>query len=371
MSVTARERLVLRIFAVLAAAWLAIQIATWIWAGVTHFAEVILVFVVAWSLAYLLAPLVARLESRGLGRVGAVGVVYVALAILVAAALAVVVPGLAAQLAGLAERAPEYGDRAGALVRDIQAALSRSGIPVNLEQAYGTLPTRLGELAGVIAGDALGYLTRAAGLLFNVVLVLIIAFLMLIDGDRLWDRFVRALSDELRSEAELFRASADRAFGGFIRSSLIVGVIYGVVTLATLAPLGVPFSGVLAFFAGLAVVIPFFGPLLAMVPIVLITVLGAPDRLVVVLIITAAVQQIMFNVVSPRIMASSIGLHPLLIFAALLVGSRAGGFWGVFLALPIAGIAAVFMRYGYEVARGRRTRTEAVHLISMGERSAT
>src|SRR6266540_3111022 len=73
--------------------------------------------------------------------------------------------------------------------------------------------------------------------LFDVTLVLIIAFLMLIDGDTLWSQFTALLSEELRSEAELLRMSADRAFGGFVRGSLLLGLIYGVATLLILAPL--------------------------------------------------------------------------------------------------------------------------------------
>ena len=90
-----------------------------------------------------------------------------------------------------------------------------------------------------------------------------------------------------------------------------------------------------------------------------------------VLVITVLLQQVMFNVVSPRVLSSSVGVHPLFVFAALLVGSRVAGFWGVFLALPIAGIGAIFLRYAYEIARGRRTRTEASSLIEAGERPAT
>jgi predicted PurR-regulated permease PerM len=68
------------------------------------------------------------------------------------------------------------------------------------------------------------------------------------------------------------------------------------------------------------------------------------------------------NLIGPRLMSEVIGIHPLFVFLAILLGARIAGFWGVLLAMPIAGIANTFMRYGLEVARGRRARTEA-HLI--------
>src|SRR5881396_3519088 len=89
---------------------------------------------------------------------------------------------------------------------------------------------------------------------FNVTLVLIIAFLILNDGNTMWRRFTRALPPELGSEAELLQQSADRSFGGFIRGSLILGAIYGIATLAILVALGVPFAGVLAVLSGLTMI---------------------------------------------------------------------------------------------------------------------
>ena len=99
------------------------------------------------------------------------------------------------------------------------------------------------------------------------IILFFIAFLMLMDGDFLWYRFTAMLNEELRSEFELLRMSMDRSFGGFIRGSLILGLLYGIATLIIIAAFGVPFSGVLAVFSGLVVMIPFFGPILALVPV--------------------------------------------------------------------------------------------------------
>ena len=81
----------------------------------------------------------------------------------------------------------------------------------------------------------------------------------------------------------------------------------------------------------------------------------------------AVIQNVMTNFVGPRLMAQTVGIHPLLVFAALLVGARVAGLWGVFLALPIAGILNVFARYALEVASGRRARTEASRMLSERE----
>ena len=364
MRLSTRERQLLTVLVVLLSIFLAIEIAARLYEAVIRVADVLIVFIAAWALSYLLAPLVNQIDERTrLNRLGSVLVVYVGIAVVLAILSALAIPSLVVQLQGLAERAPEYGQRARDSVTDLQRSFDRSGIPVNLTDIYGALPQRLGEISGAIAHDALGFVSATAAVLFNVVLVLIIAFIMLLDGDELWRRFIGALGDELRSEAELFRQSADRSFGGFVRGSLLLGLFYGIVTIVYLVPLGVPFAGVLAVVAGLAVIIPFFGPIIAFVPVLAVTAFSAPDRLLPVLVATLLLQQVTLNVVGPRILSNAIGIHPLFVFLALLLGSRIAGFWGVLFAMPIAGIINVFVRYGYELAKGRRARTEAATLI--------
>jgi predicted PurR-regulated permease PerM len=371
VQLSARERQLLIILVALLIVLAAIQIVTWLWLALLAVADVVLIFVAAWVLSYLLAPLVDRIDQRTpLNRTLSVVLVYFVIAIVLAGVLALGVPGLVAQLNDLVTRAPEYGDRAAQIVVGIQDRLERTGVPIKVTELYGAVPSRLTEAAGAIARDAVGLVSATAGVLFNATLVLIIAFLMLIDGGALWQRFVNALTPELRSEAELLRHSADRSFGGFIRGSLILGFVYGIATIAILVPLGVPFAGVLAVLSGLAMIIPFFGPIIAEVPVLLVTVLGAPDSFIWVLVLTLALQQVVLNVLGPRIMSSAIGIHPIFVFLALLLGSRIAGFWGVFLAMPIAGVVNTFVRYLYEVAKGRRARTEASTLIAERDAAA-
>lgn len=364
MNLSTRERQLLTTLVVLLIILATFQLLTYITDALSRVADVVIVFVAAWAVSYLLSPLVTRIDQRTiLNRALSVVVVYIGIAFVLAGTLALVVPGLVSQLNDLIVRAPEYGDRAAKEVVALQQRLEGSGVPVSVTELYGQVPAKLSQIAGSIAADALGFVSATANVLFNATLVLIIAFIMLIDGDRLWHRFIGALSPELRSEAELLRQSADRSFGGFIRGSLILGLIYGVGTLAILVALGVPFAGVLSVLSGLTMIIPFFGPIIAEIPVLAVALLGAPDMFLWVLILTIALQQVVLNVIGPRIMSNAIGIHPIFVFLALLLGSRIAGFWGVFLAMPVAGVINTFVRYAFQVAQGRRARTEASTLI--------
>lgn len=364
MELSSRDRSLLTATLVLLLAFLAVQVAGAVVDALARVADVLLIFLVAWAFAYLLVPVVDAVDRRTpLDRTGAVAVVYLAILVVLAAVVGLGVPAIAGQLSALGERAPEFGEKAAQVVVDVQDRLDRAGVRVDMEGLYGAVPGRLGELTGAFAADALAIVAATGVLLFDMTLVLIIAFFMLIDGDRLWDGFTGILSDELRSEAELFRQSTDRSFGGFLRASLFLGLIYGVATLFILAPLGVPFAGLLALTSGLVMIIPFFGPVIAIVPVLVTTVVGAPDRFLPVLVLTIALQQVTLNVIGPRLMANVIGIHPIFVFLALLLGAKIAGFWGVLLAMPIAGIVNTFARYVYDVTQGRRMRTQA-HLVT-------
>jgi predicted PurR-regulated permease PerM len=364
VKISTRERQLLDVLLVLAIVFLALEVIGILWEAFGRLADVLIIFGAAWAFSYILAPLVDRIDQRTrLNRFGAVLVVYAAIFVVLAAAGAFAVPRLADQLATLAARAPELAASADQAARDFQANLDRLGVPLNVVPLYEALPGRLAGLAGTVASDALGFVSATATIVFDLLLVLIIAFLMLLDGDSLWNRFTGLLSEELRSEFELLRMSTDRAFGGFIRGSLILGLVYGIATLLILVAFAVPFSGVLAVFSGLFVMIPFFGPILAIIPVLVISFLGAPGSVLPVAILSILLQQVTLNVVGPRIMSKNIGIHPLFVFLALLLGSKVAGFWGVLLGVPVAGVINTFIRYSIEVGSGRRQRKQAAALL--------
>ena len=371
MKLSVRERQILTVLGILLIVYLAIETFARLSDAFIRIADVVIIFLAAWALAYLLNPLVNAIDRRSpLNRAGAVFLVYAAIGIVLVGIFLLAVPGLASQLSAIQERGPELAQNFADAAKGLQEQLDRAGVPLNIGNLVGTLPARLGDTAGSVAADALAFVSAVGAIIFNTTLVLIIAFLMLMDGESLWKRFTGALSEELRSEAELLHQSADKSFGGFVRGSLLLGLFYGVATAVYLVALGVPFAGVLALIAGLAVIIPFFGPIIAMIPIIAITLLGAPDKLLWVLAVTLILQQVTLNVVGPRIIGTAVGIHPIFVFLALLLGSRIAGFWGVLLAMPIAGIIATFVRYGYELAIGRRERTEAATFIEDRQHAA-
>src|ERR1700716_1553544 len=149
--------------------------------ALSRVADVVIVFVAAWAVSYLLSPLVTRIDQRTvLNRALSVVVVYIGIAFVLAGTLALAVPGLVSQLNDLIVRAPEYGDRAAREVVALQQRLEGAGVPVNVTDLYGQVPAKLSQLAGSVAADALGFVSATASVLFNFTLALLIASFFLI-----------------------------------------------------------------------------------------------------------------------------------------------------------------------------------------------
>ena len=98
--------------------------------------------------------------------------------------------------------------------------------------------------------------------------------------------------------------------------------------------------------------VPIIGGVLGVIPPLLIVLVEKPDRFLLMLIILVIVQQVLFNMIMPRLMGRIVGLHPLLVFAAILVGATVAGGWGILFGIPIAGVVASVLQFIYSRATG-------------------
>jgi predicted PurR-regulated permease PerM len=357
--------MVLSIFVLCVTLLAAFQVVAQLSDAIARLSAPLLIFILAWMIAFLLAPLVSRIdEGTRLNRVGAVVVVYVAIALLLAGMVIFGAPTLAHQLAQLAADATGYASGTTVLIRDIQTAIDGLGLPLNIVQLYGSLPATLGELTQSAATGALGLVQATVTLVFDLTLVLIIAFLILVDGSQLWQTITGPLSKEVSSEAELLRQAVERSFGGYIRGTILLAAAYGGATALVLSVLGVPYSGLLAVLSGLAMLVPFFGPPAALIPVALAAALGTRVHPLIVVGLILVLQQVVLNVLGPRVLSSNVGIHPLFVFGALIVGAQIAGFWGALFGVPVAGILATLVRYLVELIQGRRERGKADEMIA-------
>ncbi len=316
--------------------------------------DILLPFVAGFVLAYFLDPVADRLESLGLPRVAATSVILLAAVLVLVVAVLMVLPLVTDELVKLASNLPD-------LVKALVARLNElapQAIKDQLAKSGTSLPSSIGDIAARASSWAATLLASVwsggmavVNLLSLLVVTPIVAFYLLLD----WDRIVAKVDSWLpREHVEDIRAIArdiDLAMAGFIRGQgtvcLLLGVFYGLAL--TLA--GLNFGLAIGFAAGLLSFIPFVGAIIGgILAIGVGFVQFWPDLGSVFLIvgIFALGQFIEGNFLSPKLVGSSIGLHPVWLMFALFAFGYVFGFAGLLLAVPLAAAAGVIVRYFLE-----------------------
>jgi predicted PurR-regulated permease PerM len=221
-----------------------------------------------------------------------------------------------------------------------------------------------------IASDNISHIVTAAtgavtsffsGLLFGV----IFSIYFLLDGNHLstyWTRAFRLIfGQKAEDNIEVFLKDADKAFSGYIRGQFTDALIVGVLITIILSIVGVPYAIVVGVFAGLGNLIPYLGPVVGYLTLVIVCLpTAAFDKMIIGIIIFAIVMFIDGNIINPKLLSDNVEVHPLLVVAALIGGGALGGIAGMLVAVPCAALIRLqFDRYLQKLSDRRREEEKA------------
>jgi len=326
-------------------------------------------FLVAMGLAYLLDPLVDRVEGRGVGRTTAILLLTVPAILGIAAVVVFGVPALGRQGTEFIRDLPTVVDRLQTWARDLEAWLARlpgvgTAIADRLQEIDGEavaqmLAEQQAQLAergwSAILGVGRG-LGAVLALLGYIVLTPVIAFYLLRDWDGFMERLEELLPRERHDQVKAFAKEYDDLLGRYLRGQITVAVAMGALTAIGLWAWQFPYAFLIGGLVTVFSVVPYLGLLLSLLPAVAVALTsGAVGySLLKVAVVFGVVQTLEGTVISPRIVGGSVGLHPVWVVLALSAGGFYLGFVGLLLAVPIAsGIKLLVVRV---VDRYRRSR---------------
>lgn len=336
------------------------QILFWLFAAALFclflfvFRSILLPFVAGMALAYFLDPVADRLESWRLSRMAATVFILISFIVLFVLALMVVVPVLAAQLSGLIERLPGY-------ISQLQGLLT-SLDPGWLERTLGMDSSGLREGLNTLLTQGAGFLTTLFQSIWNsgkalidiaslFVVTPVVAFYLLLDWDRMVDRVDGWIPrDHLRTIRKLAH-DMDTAIAGFVRGQGTVCIILGLFYAIGLTIAGLNFGLLIGLFAGLISFIPYVGSLVGLVLSIGVALVQFwPDwiMLSVVAGIFFAGQFLEGNILQPKLVGSSVGLHPVWLMFALFAFGSIFGFVGMLIAVPAAAVVGVLVRFALD-----------------------
>ncbi|MGL5060507.1 MAG: AI-2E family transporter [Microcoleus sp.] len=303
------------------------------WAGLqllAYFETAVAVFATAALVSFLLNYPVRTLQ-KVLPRSLSVALVIL-LAILIFGGLTVTLGvTLLSQGQQLIDSVTDFVNALAPLSERLEAFLRAQNLQVNLRVIEEQL--RGQALAGVVSGIA--FLQVFLTNLVNLILIMVVASFMLLDGGKLWLLVLKFIP---RQHHRRLLLTIERNFLGFFQAQILLMLFLTAASFVVFLVLGVKFPLVLAFIIGLFDMIPGIGAALG-ISLVCFIVLSQNVWLALkVLAACIVLQQIQDNFIHPRLMQNSLNLNPVVVFFALLVGARAAGLLGVFLAIPLAGV---------------------------------
>jgi predicted PurR-regulated permease PerM len=314
--------------------------------------DVLMPFAAGLVLAYLLDPLADRLEKWGIGRPGATLLILVLFVTLFIGLLIVVAPLLATQVMAFIDKVPGYVTR-------LQTLLTEQGGPL-LERVGGEKVLQdLQKSLGDVVGQGMTWLGRfltslwsggqaLVGIMSLLVVTPVVAFYLLLDWDKMVTKMDSWLPVDQRDTVRQIAGDIDTAISGFLRGQTLVCLILGGIYAVGLFALGLNFGILIGISAGILSFIPYVGSLVGLFVAVAVAVAQFwPDSTMVGLVLLVFVigQFIEGNILAPKLVGETVGLHPVWLMFALLAAGSLFGFLGLLLAVPIAAAIGVLVRF--------------------------
>lgn len=310
--------------------------------------EALVPFFLALLLAYLLGPAVNGLSARGLSRVWAILILYALLVLATGGVVWFLLPGLLGEVAKMTENLPQYGRTVRDFVSAAHDGYSRVAGPLGLQAAVDDAIGRVEGAVRVQIGGLAQGLLGLAKLMLAMLIAPLIAFYLLRDSRQIWGKVIGSVPKHGRSEVQEVLRRLDRVLGGFIRGQLLVAAMVGVMVGLSMSLLGLPFAIIIGLFAGVADIIPYFGPIIGAIPATVVALAYGPLKVLQVLVALMLIQQIENIVIAPKILGDRVGLNPLVIFLSILVGGILGGVIGMLMAVPLTGVIRILWCYGWD-----------------------
>ncbi|MBI4132702.1 MAG: AI-2E family transporter [Candidatus Sungbacteria bacterium] len=281
-------------------------------------------------------------------RILAILIIYIVSIGILVGAVYLILPALVDEFSAFLDSFPRYQRILLQELRSFQDLPFYSSFSENAESIILNPPFDLRTLGA----SALDILVSIFGGVFSVVLLIVVSF-YLANQERGVERFLRLITPLRWEEYAIDLWSRSQAkMGQWIRGQLLLGFIVGVLVYLALTILGIRYALILALLAAVFELIPIVGPILAAVPAVFFGFLSSPLLGLVVAVVYIIIQQAESHLLVPIIMQRTVGLNPLVIIIALLVGARLGGVLGMFLAVPIASVVVEFLMDADRKKRG-------------------
>jgi len=324
--------------------------------------KALLPFVLGAVFAYVVLPLINLLDScmrprfrgRRLSRTLSVLVVYVLVIAILLGALRFVIPPIATQVGSLTQLLPDFARKVYSAAPDVvQDWLDKYNevVPEDIRLALQrSIENTIQSLIAALQAGAfktLNVVFSTISFVLGLVIVPFWMFYILRDQPEMGALLYRHIPAAYREDTHNIQTLIDAVLGAYLRGQLILCLSIAIMSTTGLLIMGIDFALLLGTMAGIFEIVPVLGPILGAIPIIVVTLATAPSKVLWVIVLAFAVQQIENYLLVPQITHGTVRLHPALIMLILVVGSEVAGLWGVLLGIPITAVVRDIARYLY------------------------
>jgi predicted PurR-regulated permease PerM len=336
------------------AIFLALAIAALVTIFLYYARRVVIPFFVAFALAYLLDPLVDRMEKWRFSRtLSVVSLMTIFFAAVLGAGL-LVFPMLRVQAENLAKNLPRYIEVVQNWLRPVLekvAGLDQAKIQDLLNEGmarFGELPLKILTFVSSFLWDSLSNLFDMILMAANLVIIPVVMFYLLRDYDKIAEKILALIPARFKESIVDTVSEVDQVLANFVRGQLMVGFLMGALYSIGLYAVGTPMSLFIGFLAGFANMVPYLGVVVGFLPAAILTYLQVQEWIPIfwVMGVFGVVQMLEGMVITPRILGENIGLHPVAVIFAVLLGGELFGLTGIILGVPAVAVLNVLIRRG-------------------------
>ena len=326
--------------------------------ALAFFSDILLAFFLAWLLAFIISPIVTRIAAviPGLPRVLATVLVYTLIVIGLVVLGLLVAQALITSLTDFVAQIPDIQANIDTIVAPFQELLDSIGLSqVDVAAQALAVLNNLDDVAASLIVPLQSIAVASIGAVGMTLIIFFLSIYMVIDRDQILAFFFRLVPPSYAEEARLLQTATAHSFGGFLRGQALMGLVYFAIALVTSLVFGLPLVALVSVSAGLLMAIPFFGPFVSWVPPVLVSLVFVPSVLLPVTICMVIGWFVVMNVLQPRIMQGAVGIHPIVVLASVLIGSRIAGIPGAIFGIPFAAVLSAFFLHFLHRNSGDRT----------------
>ncbi|MGD8487267.1 MAG: AI-2E family transporter, partial [Chloroflexota bacterium] len=269
-------------------------------------------------------------------------VVYGLLFLVLAGLGLIIATQLANSIIAFTDELPTLQQRVPEIVEPWQQQLEDLGLQVDLVLVIDQTLQEIARSSGQFVGPLQDLAFASLGMLGNLVFMIFLSLFIVIDKDNLLGFVNRVTPPRYAPEMRLFQTSVASSVGGFLRGQAIQALVLGTIAAAGSLLLDIDYAPLTTALVAFFQFIPFFGPFVSWAPPVVAAILTQPEAIIPITIIMAVGWFVTMNFVQPRVMASSVGIHPVVVLVSVLIGLRLQGVIGAIFAVPVAAVISAF-----------------------------